>query len=67
MSMEIHENRNLYKTDYANQLKAKPKEDKETEKTQNESKASDQSTAIQDEYPQAVNICLLPRSARATA
>ncbi len=49
MSMEIHENRNLYKTDYANQLKAKPKEDKETEKTQNESKASDQSTAIQDE------------------
>ena len=28
MSMEIHENRNLYKSDYANQLKAKPKEDK---------------------------------------
>lgn len=50
MSMEIHENRNLYKSDYANQLKAKPKEDKETEKTQNESKASDQSIAIQDEY-----------------
>lgn len=55
MSMEIHENRNLYKTDYANQLKAKPKEDKETEKTQNESKASDQSTAIQDEYISSAN------------
>ncbi|MDE5864339.1 MAG: hypothetical protein K2H34_08335 [Lachnospiraceae bacterium] len=50
MSMKINESYNYYKTDYMEQLKAGQEKAKETEKGENDEKASDKIPVPHDEY-----------------